>query len=148
MCKICFGDLSSCVLGCRFMIRGRSAGPCMISRFEHKSLLCKRKCVFVPCAKPAVYNDLQRRYMLWRSQMDHGNVLQELSCVSFILTLSEERTCPQSPGTFLGVNRKLMVCSAESHRQVQPHPQCSTGISSPKRIFPMVKTLLTGFFFE
>ncbi len=49
--KIFFGDVSSCVLGCRFMIRGRSAGPCMISRFEHKSLLCERKCVFVPCAK-------------------------------------------------------------------------------------------------
>ena len=45
------------------MIREHSAGPCMISRFEHKSFLCERKCVFVPFAKPAVYNGLQRRYM-------------------------------------------------------------------------------------
>jgi hypothetical protein len=49
------------------MISERSAGPCMISRFEHKSRLCERKCMFVPCAKPTVYNDLQRRYMLGRS---------------------------------------------------------------------------------
>jgi hypothetical protein len=46
------------------MILERSAGPFMIPGFEHKSLLCERKYVFVPCAKPAVYNDLQRRYML------------------------------------------------------------------------------------
>ena len=49
------------------MISERSAGPCMISRFEHKSRLCERKCMFVPCAKPTVYTDLQRRYMLGRS---------------------------------------------------------------------------------
>ncbi len=62
--NIFFSDVSPCVLSCRFMIREHSADPCMISRFEHKSLLCERKCVFVPCAKPAVYNDLQRRYGL------------------------------------------------------------------------------------
>jgi hypothetical protein len=37
----------------------------MISRLEHKSLLaCVRECVFVLCAKAAIYTDLQRRYML------------------------------------------------------------------------------------
>jgi hypothetical protein len=51
-------------LSCRFMIRERSAGPCMISRFEHKYLLCEWKCVFVPCAKPAVYDDTKKVHAL------------------------------------------------------------------------------------
>jgi hypothetical protein len=40
------------------MIRERSAGPQMISRLEHKSLLaCVRGCVLVLSAKPAMYHD-------------------------------------------------------------------------------------------
>jgi hypothetical protein len=47
------------------MIRERSAGPQMISRLGHRSLVaCVRECVLVLCAKPAICMDLQRRYML------------------------------------------------------------------------------------
>ena len=50
------------------MIRERSAGPRMISRLEHKSLVAwMRECVLLICAKPAICMDLQSRYMLWRS---------------------------------------------------------------------------------
>jgi hypothetical protein len=47
------------------MIREHSAGPRIISRLGHKSLVaCVRDCVLVLCAKPATYMDLRRRYML------------------------------------------------------------------------------------
>jgi hypothetical protein len=52
-------------LSCCFMIRERSAGPQMISRLEHKSLVaCVRECALVLCTKPAICMDLQSRYML------------------------------------------------------------------------------------
>ena len=76
--KIFFGDVSSCVLGCRFMIRGRSAGPCMISRFEHKSLLCERKCVFVPCAKPAVTKKVHALKVCMSAYLAHSHVQHKI----------------------------------------------------------------------
>ncbi len=53
-----------CALSCCLMIRERSAGPRMISRLGHMTLVaCVREFALVLCAKPAICMDLQRRYM-------------------------------------------------------------------------------------
>ena len=87
-----FSDVSSCALSCRFMICERSADPRMISRLEHKSLLARGSLCFVLCAKPAIYNDLQSRYVLWRSACQHIWIIVMCSirdnCVSFMFALS------------------------------------------------------------
>ena len=53
-----------CVCVCVEMLFHDSRGSRMISRLEHKSLLARGSLCFVLCAKPAIHNDLQRRYML------------------------------------------------------------------------------------
>ncbi len=51
LCKKAFIDISSCALSCHFMIRECSAGPCMISSFEHKSLLLPAGSVYLCFSK-------------------------------------------------------------------------------------------------
>jgi hypothetical protein len=64
----------------------------MISRLEHKSLLVRGSLCFVLCAKPAIHNDLQRRYMLGRSACQHVWIIVMCSirdnCVAFMFALS------------------------------------------------------------
>jgi hypothetical protein len=58
-------------LSCHFMILKRSAGPCMISSFEHSPFSCQQEVCICAFPKPAIYSDLQRRCMLWRSACQH-----------------------------------------------------------------------------
>ncbi len=61
------------------MIRERSAGPQMISRLGHRSLVaCVRECALVLCAKPAICMDLQEGTCfedlhIWQRSLDHGH---------------------------------------------------------------------------
>jgi hypothetical protein len=60
------------------MILERSAGPFMIPGFEHKSPLCERKCVFVPCAKPAVTKKVHALKLCMSAYLAHSHVQHKI----------------------------------------------------------------------